>query len=335
MMVAPVVALQLQLDDAEHQHEESQSTPLEEMPDAEVHVNQANSASSNEDVWSHSSSVQHTPPTNSSNSAAPGTVAAAAAASLTPLIGKMADAGASMVPHPEKAHKGGEDACFVSENRRVLVVADGVGGWAELQVDPSLFSKGLCASVGDHARDALDQDDDECVRGAIQRAYDDICDQGIEGSSTVCAAFCYPDHLIVCNLGDSGLRVIRNNELVYRSQEQVHQFNFPYQLGSRGRGEAEHPQDAIIERISTQPGDVVVMGSDGLFDNVFDSHIVTMVQDNINKSADEIAQIISQAASAVASDPAADTPFARAAADHSLTWFGGKLDDVTVVVAKL
>lgn len=35
--------------------------------------------------------------------------------------------GTSLLPHPEKAHKGGEDALYAEEN--VLLVADGVGGW--------------------------------------------------------------------------------------------------------------------------------------------------------------------------------------------------------------
>lgn len=46
---------------------------------------------------------------------------------------------ANMIPHYEKRHKGGEDA-YVS-NERLLVVADGVGGWAEVGIDPGLFSK--------------------------------------------------------------------------------------------------------------------------------------------------------------------------------------------------
>lgn len=47
-----------------------------------------------------------------------------------------------MIPHPEKAYKGGEDALFVSDN--LIVVADGVGGWADQGVDPGLYSKKLC-----------------------------------------------------------------------------------------------------------------------------------------------------------------------------------------------
>lgn len=50
--------------------------------------------------------------------------------------------GSSMIPHPDKAAKGGEDACFASDN--VIAVADGVGGWADYGIDPGLYSKKLC-----------------------------------------------------------------------------------------------------------------------------------------------------------------------------------------------
>lgn len=54
--------------------------------------------------------------------------------------------GSHMIPHPEKAYKGGEDAMYVSDN--LLVVADGVGGWADQGVDPGLYSKRLCEIIG-------------------------------------------------------------------------------------------------------------------------------------------------------------------------------------------
>lgn len=47
-----------------------------------------------------------------------------------------------MIPHPKKAAKGGEDALYVSPG--LIAVADGVGGWGEMGVDPGLFSKELC-----------------------------------------------------------------------------------------------------------------------------------------------------------------------------------------------
>lgn len=48
-----------------------------------------------------------------------------------------------MIPHPDKAYKGGEDAFFFNET--LLAVADGVGGWSSMGVDPGLYSKQLCA----------------------------------------------------------------------------------------------------------------------------------------------------------------------------------------------
>lgn len=47
-----------------------------------------------------------------------------------------------VLPHIQKRHKGGEDAAVLTD--RVLSVADGVGGWAENNVDPAKFSRRLC-----------------------------------------------------------------------------------------------------------------------------------------------------------------------------------------------
>ena len=49
------------------------------------------------------------------------------------------------IPHIEKRDKGGEDSWSASHN--LLVVADGVGGWAAHKVDPGLFSKQLTKDI--------------------------------------------------------------------------------------------------------------------------------------------------------------------------------------------
>lgn len=49
--------------------------------------------------------------------------------------------GTFLLPHPEKQYKGGEDALHASS--QFLIVADGVGGWADSGVDPALYSKQL------------------------------------------------------------------------------------------------------------------------------------------------------------------------------------------------
>ena len=60
--------------------------------------------------------------------------------------------------------------------------------------------------------------------------------------------------------------MIRNGACIYRTLEQQHSFNFPFQLGT---GSKDSPADAFSEETSVQEGDIVILGTDGLFDNVF------------------------------------------------------------------
>lgn len=53
--------------------------------------------------------------------------------------------GVKNIPHFEKVEKGGEDAWVAQSD--LLVVADGVGGWADQGVDAGLFSKQLCRDI--------------------------------------------------------------------------------------------------------------------------------------------------------------------------------------------
>lgn len=48
-----------------------------------------------------------------------------------------------------QAEKGGEDAMYISPDGSVLVVADGVGGWAEDNVDPALYPRSFVQQCGE------------------------------------------------------------------------------------------------------------------------------------------------------------------------------------------
>jgi len=51
------------------------------------------------------------------------------------------------IPKPDKIANGGEDAFFASKS--LLIVADGVGGWAEQGVDSGLYSRSLVRNLKD------------------------------------------------------------------------------------------------------------------------------------------------------------------------------------------
>jgi serine/threonine protein phosphatase PrpC len=81
----------------------------------------------------------------------------------------------------------------------------------------------------------------------LQRSYDksslDAKQEGIVGSSTACVVILGNDELKIANLGDCGLSIIRHNHFVFRTEEQQHSFNFPYQLGT---GSFDSPKDAQV-----------------------------------------------------------------------------------------
>jgi protein phosphatase PTC7 len=50
-----------------------------------------------------------------------------------------------IIPHDEKIQRAGEDAAEGTES--LLVVADGVGGWADQGVNPGLYSRHLVSGL--------------------------------------------------------------------------------------------------------------------------------------------------------------------------------------------
>jgi protein phosphatase PTC7 len=77
--------------------------------------------------------------------------------------------------------------------------------------------------------------------------------------------------LYTANLGDSGYLLLRKSGLdlvsVFRSKEMQHSFNFPFQVGTGG----DDPQKAKEQVHSVRDKDILVVGTDGLFDNLFDA----------------------------------------------------------------
>lgn len=56
--------------------------------------------------------------------------------------------------------------------------------------------------------------------------------KNIPGSSTACILCLNGSKLISVNVGDSGFMVVRDGKVLFRSKEQLHNFNYPYQLGT-------------------------------------------------------------------------------------------------------
>ena len=174
----------------------------------------------------------------------------------------------------------GEDSFFVSNTYKSIGMADGVGGWKDYGVDPSLFSNALMENAKRYSETHRTETNPETI---LSHAYDRVVSEKKvdAGSSTaICATLTKEGtkHFInVANIGDSGLMVVRNRNILHRVHELVHSFNAPFQLAVLPKGMrnafSDRVSDAIRDRIEVQYGDVVVMGTDGLFDNRFNTQI--------------------------------------------------------------
>jgi len=249
-------------------------------------------------------------------------------------------------------------------------VADGVGGWAEVGVDAGAYARMLMDCARDEAErailgaaeasaarrrrqrqgksaagDAEDgaaaadaaaaDDDDEPPRVSAQ----DILERAfyrtdVQGSSTACVLVLNGATLAASNLGDSGFSVVRGGATAFQSPQQQHNFNFPYQLGS-AESMSDQPQAAMRFEMEVAHGDIVVVGSDGLWDNVFAEEAAAIVSRCRGSGAppDEAAATLARYARMRAADAKHHSPFSYAAVAAGYVYVGGKMDDIAVIVA--
>jgi protein phosphatase PTC7 len=138
--------------------------------------------------------------------------------------------------------------------------------------------------------------------------------------------------LEAANLGDSGFLLMRDGHTIFKSPVQQHQFNIPFQLESGG---SDPPSAAEVFSLQVAAGDVIVAGTDGLFDNLYDNELVGVVIHATRAGLGP--QVTAQKIVALARERAEDrdrqTPFSLAAQEAGYRFYGGKLDDITVVVS--
>lgn len=234
--------------------------------------------------------------------------------------------------HPEKVSWGGEDAGFAAG--RTFGVFDGVSG-ATKEKGKRLYSRSLAESMRKSSgRDGLTLQE---LTESMARAKD-LADVEATGASTAVVGSVGEDNVLrALNLGDSVCLVLRDGAVAARTREIIHYFDCPYQLSDDS---PDRPRDATSLSSEIFRGDVIVAGSDGVFDNLSDADVCGIVAGLGPKAKPvTIANKIVERSRAVSLDPGAVTPYstvARGKRGYEMykDGSGGKVDDVSCVVVK-
>ncbi|KAG9030052.1 hypothetical protein FS837_003377 [Tulasnella sp. UAMH 9824] len=199
----------------------------------------------------------------------------------------------------------GEDAYFLRPD--ALGVADGVGGWKHKgESNSALFAKKLMhfcsyelarqqqqdhyptpppssastpttSTPGSSPPPTSGPDPVQILQVSYERCIQDARQSGMLGSSTATLAVLAESELRIAHVGDCVVCVVRDGEMVFRSEEMQHSFNYPYQLGPRSdTTPATHAQRLTVP---VKASDIVILASDGMGDNLWDEDVL----DEINR----------------------------------------------------
>lgn len=157
--------------------------------------------------------------------------------------------------------------------------------------------------------------------------------------------------LEIANLGDSGLRIVRDGQIAFATDSLQHGFNMPFQLGNKNLiPYTDVPKSSLQSVVTVLPGDVIVMASDGFFDNIWDQDLARLVKHScLIEEADQedcVANMAEQLALVAANnsqDKMYRSPWSVECSKQSdsvgllrkLFPRGGKVDDITVVLARV
>ncbi|KAL7498438.1 hypothetical protein ACHAWT_008850 [Skeletonema menzelii] len=242
------------------------------------------------------------------------------------------EAALQVKPHPEKVSWGGEDYGF--SVGRTFGVFDGVSG-AEKEKGKKLYSKSLSDSMKKKiGKEGLSIKE---ITDYMTEAKD-VADETATGATTAVVASIGEDNVLrALNLGDSVCLVLRDGAVAARTREIIHFFDCPYQLGDDS---PDRPKDGTTLQAEIFPGDIIVAGSDGVFDNLSDADVCDIVGSFGPKAkATQIAKKIVDRSRVVSLDTNAVTPYStvargRSGYDQYKSGRGGKVDDISCIVVK-
>jgi len=206
----------------------------------------------------------------------------------------------------------GDDVAFIKQsNDHILIgLSDGVSGNRHHGLDPYKFAHQLILSCLEE-RDGINGS--SSMRGLVHRAIRCVEKRSIFGSATLCLLSIdkHSSYLRSLNIGDSGFMLIRQNKLIIRSHPQYHRGSSPFQLSSLPKTQSftsnstrlyhDKPSDGEYIEHNLEIGDLLLIASDGLFDNLYEDFIVQIINNHLDdqfsvESLQNVCQMLVQSA---------------------------------------
>ncbi|KAL3629782.1 hypothetical protein CASFOL_027004 [Castilleja foliolosa] len=200
----------------------------------------------------------------------------------------------------DPSHARGDDAHFIAADQQFVGVADG-GEYARRL----MFNSLMITLIDGHAKSPME---------VIEEAYAKTTTT--QGSSTACIiSFSSEDNMLrAACVGDSGFLVIRNGAVLYRSSS----IDCPYddRVGTT--------EDIVAEEIEVrvEKGDLVILGTDGLFDNMFEREMLEILLERGGGDMDLVEQC------SYVANYALFNSFDSSRSSYSI-------DDITVIIARI
>ena len=241
--------------------------------------------------------------------------------------------GYANLPRDDKVSDGGDDAWFVTNSIvNAMGVADGVGSWRRYGINA-----GKCARCVMRVAKEYFIQGGEVVSESLLEA-DNTCRE--QGSTTALVAHLNDDNTLnISQVGDSNLIVIRENRVVFQTQSGTHSRDAPFAMGL---GSKDNFNKVCVDyTFFCQSGDIIIMGTDGLWDNLYPVQIIDILKTTQLKSPTRMAKVLLSIAYEKSEDEEIWSPYSQTAYEAGdiydtldlSVWEGGKPDDITIVVA--
>ncbi|KAK6124734.1 hypothetical protein DH2020_041524 [Rehmannia glutinosa] len=209
------------------------------------------------------------------------------------------------IPKDNPKRPRGDDAHFISAEEQTIGVADGIGGWIKSGIDGGEYARQLMFNSVLALHKQTKRGEHVNPKRVLQDAYDNT---NAQGSSTAC----------IITLSATG-----------------------YSLRTSGTLGTTKDNPSVAEEIEVEveAGDIVVVGTDGLFDNMHASEILEIVRRGTTEGRKDslMEQCCNMANLALYNsfDRYTDTPYSIASRMAGKYHKGGKVDDITVIIAKI